>query len=458
MALALSASVAVALSGCGSAPDEAADRRGPERPASGAASPPIVDFPAPEDPEASQKPSPTIDALLRDNFTIVLPLPKERGYYENLLPSGPDEVLLFARTHEPETARLIRTNVRTGQSSVVWEQSDSAYVSAHSLRMIEEGIFEWDLYERSTRRVYRLTGDKVEEVAEPGIDSPDGRWAALSGWDRQGIWGVDYTTGERVQWTTGAEDAQPLWLPDSSGFVFLRDTGEQIGDGAGPYYELARFDVASGETSVYPFEKGYWGFIEWLEPGATLVAHHGFDDMVAAKVVQLGTGSERELIDTADLVYVNIVVEPNSRRVLISDQGRFAFYGSDGELESEVPWPTGFDTYTNRATIAPDHPEGRKPYYEGGMAGAGFGPSRMQFSPDGTRIAYLLGAIGESVDDVVEGTRIALADRDGRRTTLLTQDYLRIGEYRWAADGNRLIALFTLPSNRKQAYVGIIDL
>jgi len=328
------------------------------------------------------------------------------------------------------------------------------------LRTVEQGVVEWDVYDpgQPTRRVYRLSGDRVEEVTDLGIGSPDGRWSVRYGGERQGIWGVDRTTGEEAQWTSGAADAQPLWLPDSSGVVFLRDTGEQIGDGAGPYYELARYDVAAGDASVYPFDKGYWGFIEWLEPGVSLVAHHGFDDVLAMKIVRLASGTERELINTSDFEYVSYDVDPRSNRVVISDRGKFTFYGSDGEAESESDWPTGFDDYTRRNSNAPDRPERPAPYYAGEREGARFGPSRIEFSPDGARIAYLLGAIGESVDDAVEGTRIALADRDGRQTSLLTQDYLRIGELRWAADGTRLIALFSLPSDRKQAYMGIIDL
>ncbi|MCD9020193.1 hypothetical protein [Cohnella silvisoli] len=446
----------ITMTSCGNEPVKPEAQAMAEPSLSATPSPIIVVSPAPEESVESEV---SIETLLQRNFSKVLKLSMEEYHCESLVAVGTDEVILSARKYDPETTRIVRVNLRTGQSTVVWESSVEL-MSSYSLRKIGDAV-GWDAYDAENsmnRRTYRLIGEQLVTNTGNGDVSPDGHWSVSYGTGNHGIWGVNQSTGKQKQWTSGTEDWQPLWLPDSSGFLFLHDTGEQIGDGAGPYYELARYDIASQKTSILPYDKAFWGSIEWLEPGVSLVANNGFDDVVGLKIVNLESGIERQIVDTSDYEYLRSVVEPISKQLFISDQGSFKFYGSDGEVKSEVAWPTGLDEYSGINTATPDSPDQPLHYYESEREGGRFGPSQFQFSPDGTRLAYLLGAIGVSSADVVEGTQIALADNDGKRTKLLTQDYMQISEYQWTPDGAHLVALISPPSDPMQAYLGVIDL
>ncbi|HEY8528175.1 MAG TPA: hypothetical protein VIL22_00685, partial [Paenibacillaceae bacterium] len=83
--------------------------------------------------------------------------------------------------------------------------------------------------------------------------SPTGEWTAVWDWETPGIWGVSARTGEKVQWTRGENDWSPIWRSDGSGFYYLHDTGEDLGDGAGPKHALAYYDLRTGKQEVLPF-------------------------------------------------------------------------------------------------------------------------------------------------------------------------------------------------------------
>jgi Periplasmic component of the Tol biopolymer transport system len=209
-----------------------------------------------------------------------------------------------------------------------------------------------------------------------------------------------------------------------------------------------------------PYESGFWGYIQWLEPGVSVLAHNGFDDVVGLKIVNLQTNKEYQIVDTDDFEYLSSTIIPADNRLFISDLGTFRVYGSNGELKSDIPWPTDFDEYTAKyiAKSASQTDESvREIYYAGGEQSARFGPSHLRFSPDGKQLAYLLGAIGESVDDKVVGTRIALANRDGSGTKLITQNYARISQFQWTPDGTAILALVTSEDDREQFYIGMIQ-
>ncbi|GGG65390.1 hypothetical protein [Paenibacillus radicis (ex Gao et al. 2016)] len=409
--------------------------------------------------EERTEPEESMDALLRRNYANAIKLSTDEYDYENMVAVSSEEVLLLAKSHDSKSTRLICMNIQSRVSTVAWE-SGSESIDTYSLRLAEDHV-EWETYdaEQSVNRKYKLASGVLVSQIGTSYASPDGQWAVSYSVDNKNIEGIIKTsTGISKQWRTEGKDSQPLWLPDSSGFVYLHDTGEQIGDGAGPYYELARYDIASGKSSILPFDKAYWGRIEWLEPGVSLVAHNGFDDVIALKIVNLESGEERQIVNTYEYEYLNSFVEPVTGRLFVSNEGKFSLYGSEGQATSEVAWPVNLDEYSLLKKETSDSSTERIHYYIGEKGSGRFGPSQFQPSPDGNRIAYLLGAIGESVDDIVTGTRVAVADYDGSGTKLLTEDYMYIGLCRWAPDSSRLFALFSLPSDRQQVYIGVIDL
>ncbi len=395
------------------------------------------------------------NTLLQRNYSNVLKLPSDGYDYENMIAISSDEVILLAR-NDDDSESIIRMNMQSGLSTVVWE-SGTESMNKYSLRWVNDHV-EWETYdaEQSVNRSYKLASGVLVSHIGTSYASPDGQWSVSYSGDNIGS--IITPTGTTEKWRTGAKDSQPLWLPDSSGFIYLHDTGEQIGDGAGPYYELARYDIASGKSSILPYDKGFWGRIEWLEPGVSLLAHNGFDDVVALKIVNLESGKERQIVNTYEYEYLNSFVESVSRRLFVSDEGKFSLYGSEGQVISEVAWPADLDEYSRLKKETSDSSTERIHYYIGEKGSGRFGPSQIQPSPDGSRIAYLLGAIGESIDDIVKGTRIATANDDGNGTKLLTEDYMYISLCRWAPDSSRLFALFSLPSDQKQLYIGVINL
>ena len=388
------------------------------------------------------------------------------GYYcLSFVATNKNEVIAVISSNGADDTKLLRIDLQSGSSSVIQESSDAEEIAGYSLILTDNGSVQWQSYSRNEpiSHTYQLDLQQQQVVRVDSSEvSPDGKWTAAStiADSKQGIWGTELSSGERKQWTTGAKDANPLWLPDSSGFVFLHDTGDNLGDGAGPRYELAKYDLSSNKVTILPYESGFWGYIDWLEPGVSVLAHNGFDDVVGLKIANLPTNKEYQIVDTDDFEYLSSTIIPADNRLFISDLGTFRVYGSNGELKSDIPWPTDFDEYTAKyiAKSASQTDESvREIYYAGGEQSARFGPSHLRFSPDGKQLAYLLGAIGESVDDKVVGTRIALANRDGSGTKLITQNYARISQFQWTPDGTAILALVTSEDDREQFYIGMIQ-
>ncbi|GMK37235.1 hypothetical protein PCCS19_02880 [Paenibacillus sp. CCS19] len=374
-----------------------------------------------------------------------------------------NEVIAAISSNGEDDTKIVRIDLNSGRTSVIQESSDDDQIIGYTIALSDNGIVQWRTYSQKETVLHTYQLDENQKVIriDDTKESPDGRWVADPTYNNPnlGISGTDQSTGERKQWTTGPKDDQPLWLPDSSGFLFLHDTGDNLGDGAGPKYQLARFDIRSNKMTVLSFESGYWGTIEWLEPGVSVLAHNGFDDVVGLKIVNLNTNKEYQVVDSSNFDYLSSTINPINHHLLVSDQGAFKAYGSNGELSSDTSWPTGFDEFTNKYNSIAGQSEGQAAeiYYAGGEQGGTFGPSHPSISPDGKQLAYLLGAIGESTGDKVEGTRIALANSDGNGTKLVTQNYARISNLQWSPDGTAIIALFTLDQDRKQYYMGTIQ-
>lgn len=405
----------------------------------------------------------TEDKIAKLGFNHVTKLELDGYYCDSIAVINTNEVIASISSNEVDDSRLIRVNLKTGEKSILLESNKDEDIINYSLHRSDDGALEWDAYneKQSLYHTYRLDNDQQPILVNYSELSPDGKWVVDSTKaGAQGIWSTDQATGMSKQWTKGENDAQPLWLPDSSGFIFLHDTGENLGDGAGTLYELAKFDIGQQKVTILPFEAGFWGMIEWLEPGVSILAHNGFDDEVGLKIVNLSTSKEYQIVETSDFENLSSINIPEERHLFVSDSGSFNVYGSNGELLSETPWPTGFDEYTNKHIVEPsqtDEPASEF-YYTGEEQGAHFGPSQLSYSPKGSHLSYLLGAIGESMDDRVEGTRIALANSDGSGTKLLTNNYARISNLQWSPDGAAIIALFTLEEDRKQYYIGMINL
>ncbi|RUS46400.1 hypothetical protein [Cohnella sp. AR92] len=304
-------------------------------------------------------------------------------------------------------------------------------------------------------RSYVLTEEHIAEYRGIRVPSPDGSRAAVYADGRGGIWGIEARSGEEVQWTKGENDAQPLWLSDGSGFIFLKDTGEELGDGAGPNYSLAKYDIQKARTELLPFQQGFWGTVEWLEPGRTLLAHNGFDDAIGLKLVDLSSHAEKQLIQNPTDHRVQTASHNGRKRIMVAQRGSFDLYSDMGDRLSRVPWPADADEFT---AINPEYdaaaPENGVPYYKAGLASP-FGISDLTFKPDGSGVSFLLGTIGESIDEVVAGTRLFAAGPGGEEAYALTKDYLKIRHHAWTPAGDAVICLIASPERDGCFYLGV---
>jgi Tol biopolymer transport system component len=78
--------------------------------------------------------------------------------------------------------------------------------------------------------------------------SPDGAWIAYSeyGGTRNGIWLLERSTGARSMLTSGNGDQRPVWSPDGTMVLFIRDGRPHVVDVAtGAVTRLARQEVAA---------------------------------------------------------------------------------------------------------------------------------------------------------------------------------------------------------------------
>jgi hypothetical protein len=330
-------------------------------------------------------------------------------------------VLLAERNAEDTRSRWIRYDWKQERTEVLWESADRI----GSIRSVplpgERGTtFCMETYgEGTTGRTYLFRDGKFTEV-ERGTPSPDGRWLAFTTEDRDGIWGKDNRTGEIVQWTKARGDRAPLWHPDSSRFIFLHDTGKDLGDGAGPETVPAVYEIGRRRLTELPLARGFWGGLSWLTPGKSIAAANGFDDVIGLKWIGLDTMEEKQLLETSRTDTAGYAVRAAQAQVLISDEGRFGLYDDRGDLIHSEPWPSG--VY----------------------------PWMLRYSRDGEQLAY----VRRTEPNAMEG-KIAAADPDGSRPRLLTPDDWEITEMEWLPSGRGLLVLFGTPEQPVR-YVGRI--
>jgi len=256
-----------------------------------------------------------------------------------------------------------------------------------------------------------------------------------------------------------AKYRNPLWLTDGSGFYYLHSTGVPLGDGAGDASALAHYDIATGISTILPYEQGMWGGLSWLTPDESIVASNGYDDVVGLKIIHLADGTEKQIIETSDFEYLDYVIHQDTGRLLLSDHGKFSWYDSKGNMASQMDWPVEMDEFTRKN---PDYSEGgnpsEQPFYAIDVNGGKVGPHGLRLSPDGQRLSYLLGAIGESIEDKVPGNKIVISRHDGTEPAYALSDYVRVStDYAWSPSSKRIFVVFSTDADRERAYVGMIE-
>ncbi|QTH40634.1 hypothetical protein J4772_24065 [Cohnella sp. LGH] len=326
---------------------------------------------------------------------------------------------------------------------------------------IETNRSYWALIDMNTKTITK-TDDIVEEMP-PGnweVESPTGKWIAEWDMNTPGIWGIATDTGDKTQWTDSDGDRNPLWLSDGSGFYYLHSTGVNLGDGAGFEATLAHYDIATRKSTVLSYEKGFWGGLRWLVPDESIVASNGFDDVIGLKIIHLPDGTEKQIVDTSNLDYLDYAIHKEAGQLLITDYGKFAWYDRKGDIANQLEWPVELDESTRKN---PNYVEGGNPYeqpfYESGVNGGRVGPHGLQFSPNGKHLSYLLGAIGESIDDKVSGVKLVISNTDGTDPALVLDDYVRMDrDYVWSPSSKRIFIAFSTEAARERAYVGWISI
>ncbi len=325
---------------------------------------------------------------------------------------------------------------------------------------IETNRSYWALIDMNTKTITK-TDDIVEEMPQGHweAESPTGKWIAEWDMNTPGIWGIATDTGDKTQWTDSDGDRNPLWLSDGSGFYYLHSTGVNLGDGAGFEATLAYYDIATRKSTVLSYEKGFWGGLRWLVPNVSIVATNGFDDVIGLKIIHLPEGTEKQIIDTSNLDYLDYAIHKEAGQLLITDYGKFAWYDRKGDIANLLEWPVELDESTRKN---PNYVEGGNPYeqpfYESGVNGGRVGPHGLQFSPDGKYLSYLLGAIGESIDDKVPGVKMVISHVDGTDPALVLDDYVRMDrDYVWSPSSKRIFIAFSTDEARERTYIGRIS-
>ncbi|XEC95964.1 hypothetical protein AB6A23_05195 [Paenibacillus tarimensis] len=369
-----------------------------------------------------------------------------------------NEIVAVIQRGDTSDRQIVSLNMKSGEETLLWE-GETFRVDLDGV-MEEQGdsepLISFQYYDLESSKWYMedIEGGKLvngERLYQ--TKSPDGKWLTVTD---NGIWGISAETGMKVRWTPGEDDSGVLWLPDSSGFVFLQSTGEQLGDGAGPAYELAHFQLDNRKITAYSLAKGFWGGIEWLDPGKTILVHNGFDDMIGLKIVDLDVPSENQVLLTEYADPIGHAFSTLSNMFVVSKSGEFTVMQLDGTLVKRVPWPADLDEYTQKnPSFSENNHESKQPYYEKELDGGKVGPYMLQFSPDGKHLAFLLGAVGESSDDRVPGTKIIICNLNTGEAEAVTQEYLRIDSFRWSPGSDQIAVIYALPEERSTAYLGV---
>lgn len=315
------------------------------------------------------------------------------------------------------------------------------------------------LIDMNTKAITK-TNDIVDETPSGSwkVESPTGEWIAAWDMNTPGIWGISKDTGDQTQWTDSDGDRNPLWLSDGSGFYYLHSTGVNLGDGAGFEATLAHYDIATRKSTVLSYEKGFWGGLRWLVPDVSIVAFNGFDDVFGLKMIHLPDGTEKQIIDTPYFDYLDYVIHQEAGQLLITSHGKFTWYDGKGKIAKQMDWPVDLDEFTRKnLKYSEGGSQYEQPFYESSVNGGRVGPHGLLYSPNGKYLSYLLGAIGESIDDKVPGVKMVISNTDGTDPALVLEDYVRMNrDYVWSPSSKRIFIAFSTDAARERAYVGAI--
>lgn len=301
----------------------------------------------------------------------------------------------------------------------------------------KQGVPRDITYNQATESVYfKTTQEELIKIdlttrksyTYKGKFSPDSKWMVYRDWEKGGIWGTELATGNTVQWTDGEWDQQPLWLPNSEGFIYLKQTDTQLGDGAGPAMKLAQFMISTGDDFPFSFDEGYWGGIEWLNPGQSIVAYNGFDDVISVAIVNLTNNKKIQLIENEMIGMAETSINKSKNELLLSLKGKISFYNDKGDLITTKDWIEEKEDFV---------------------------PTVFSFSPDGSQLAYLTGVPGWGIDDIVPGRKVIVSKSDGSDERFLTFDYLYIASLKWSPDSD---ALAVKIEDGNANYIGLLRL
>jgi WD40 repeat protein len=347
-------------------------------------------------PESSAVPSQPVNSLvaetaeadiLKQNFDdVVKPV---SGWQKSLFKVISDTQTIYSEDKMDGTAsRLASYNWDTKQSAVIWEGQDKIILI--ELVPDQENVQElhFETSGGDTIRWFKFTEGKVQEL-------------------------TDEQTTNRYN--------RKLWFPDGERYLYLHDTGKSLGDGAGPEKVPAIYDVKQKKETILPFEKGFYGSLQWMKPGETVLASTGYDDIVQVKILNLKEMSELMILNTDKIGDTHIANNPSRHQVLIAAERKVRLYTDHAE---QIDVRHQLDYSQEKFTTA---------FYS--------------FSPDGNKLVYTLGSSS--------GSKVLIADGDATNLKTLTNDDLGILHLEWTPTSSHLIAAFQIP-NTAEVYMGRI--
>ncbi len=370
-----------------------------------------------------------IEEIVNSNFEYYLRVPSLSFYDDFVLVNNKEIIYVEEKIIENQNNYdyfIYTYNFETQENQLLLEMKDEQWGPRY-LSYSEEthSIYIENALEEIT--TINLTTGEIKKFK--GSISPNGKYLVYRDAEKGGLWGKEIDTGDTFQWTNGEWDQQPLWLPSSEGFIYLKQTNTALGDGAGYAMKLSQFSIDTQNDAPLTIETGYWGHIDWLTAGNTIVAYNGFDDVISVAVVNLTNKKKIQLIENEGIGEVEASVNIKKKELLLSMDGKLVFYNDKGEEIVTRNWISERD---------------------------GLVPSALTFSPDGSKLAYLTGVQGWGINDIVPGRKVIVSSYDGSEERTLTKDYIYISGLKWSPDSSALAV--RIREDIDSNYIGLIRL
>ncbi|MCX7747072.1 MAG: hypothetical protein N2645_09310 [Clostridia bacterium] len=162
--------------------------------------------------------------------------------------------------------------------------------------------------------LYHLESGKTTKISENGFMpniSPDQKKVAYM---KDGIWIFDVEKGTNKLLSKGQYNMAPNWFSDSKRIFFFRDTGKNLGDGAGNEQVMSILDTDSLSTKdIYPSKKGKFRSSKWLKEDHLLNIYAGWDDGHYDYILDL---NKYTLIEARDKDLQYICFDPSLTKLL----------------------------------------------------------------------------------------------------------------------------------------------